>query len=569
MSTRVYSYGTVPQRIAPIHGIEQAEQQLRIAGRLWNLLVVINRTRMERYRKLMYDATQERIDALRVDIDGLRESIRAARKLKHSRKADLGEMPERLDALRQECGKLIEQQKNSAAERHAARRTELEALKNATSRRIVKARQAAASCGLFWGSYNDVLQRADIARKAGEMQFRRTRPGSDGTLTAQVMGGAGVAQCVSRQHTFFRIEAATFNQKWRYASMRIGSHPDRSPQWLSIPIVYHREIPEEACIKSVSMTRRGGKWQLNVTVTMEGKEPRSEGLAIAVDLGWRLMDDGSVRVGYWIDSAGKQGDVRVSARDLSGFSKVYDLRAITDKLRDDFRDSLSAWLKTQELPEEWQRETQAMGQWRSGDRLARLVRWWADHRLPGDEETFDAAKGWWRKKHLHLSGWRRNQEAKSRLRVREQYRIFAAQTIPQYATVYIEDFDLRAVAKHPPVESDQIVTASSGYRYMVSPSVFRAALLNVADREGVRVVKLDAAYTTRTCHACGYGGEWDQAASLVHRCGGCGAEWDQDANAARNLLQLGVASGGAAATKNQQVRVAKWKRLKDRSQVAG
>jgi hypothetical protein len=41
--------------------------------------------------------------------------------------------------------------------------------------------------GLFWGSYNDIVQRADAGRKhGGELHFRGFR--GEGTLTAQIMG---------------------------------------------------------------------------------------------------------------------------------------------------------------------------------------------------------------------------------------------------------------------------------------------------------------------------------------------------------------------------------------------
>src|ERR1051326_8807627 len=492
-AVRVYSYGTVPTRNAAVLGEDLAETQLKLAGRLWNLLVTIDRARVARYRRIMYDATQERIDAIRDEIVALRESVRAARKLVRSRQAELGEMPERLKTLRAAFGSLIQQQRDTAAQRHDVRKVELQQLKMITARRIVKARQAAASCGLFWGSYNEILARADVARRAGDMHFRRTMKGADGTLTTQIIGGTDVAKCVAGQHTSFRIDAATIGQKWRYARMRIGSNENRSPQWLGIPIIYHRDIPDEARIKSVSMTRRHGRWQLNVTVLLAAPEVRTTGPAIAIDLGWRLMDDGSVRVAYWADTEGKEGDVRVNARDLEALAKVHGLRAIADKRRDDILRTLVPWLSQQDLPEEWQRETVAIAQWRSGNRLARLVRWWADHRLPDDEKTFLAARDW-RKKHIHLTNWWRNQQQQMCGRIREQYRTFATQRISLYGTVYVEEFDLRKVSERPPAESDKVITGSSRYRHVVSPSVFRAAVLNVAQRDGVRVIKVLASY---------------------------------------------------------------------------
>ena len=184
----------------------------------------------------------------------------------------------------------------------------------------------------------------------------------------------------------------------------------------------------------------------------------------------------------------------------------------------------------------------------------------------GDEEIFEAARVW-RTQCLHFANWWRNLESQMRLRIREQYRRFASWVASEYDTLYIEDFDLREVAKTPAPESAESSTAASGYRQMVSPSVFRAALINACRREGVRVVKVESAYTTRECHVCGAMEQWDQRVEIVHRCK-CGMPWDQDHNAAINLLRAGIASGGASPTKNQSDGGAILQDLEDRLQEA-
>jgi transposase len=78
---------------------------------------------------------------------------------------------------------------------------------------------------------------------------------------------------------------------------------------------------------------------------------------------------------------------------------------------------------------------------------------------------------------------------------------------------------------------------------MVSPSVFRGALLNAGQREGLDIRIVPGAYSTSTCHACQTVENWDQSATVIHRCGNCGALWDQDQNAAINLLARGKGMG--------------------------
>lgn len=548
VTTRVYSYGTVPSRVAPVFGGEAAHFQLRLAKRLWNLLVKIERTRMERYRRIMSDETQERIESLKARKAEIAQSIKDARKAARSRsRADTAALQAEASSVRAAMAGLIEERKQSKDRLHNEKRTELDAMRDTARRRIKRARQAAAAMGLFWGSYNDIVQRADAGRKLGELQFRRFT--GEGTLTAQIMGGMPVARALAQSHQFLQIDPAAEGRKWRYARMRIGSNADRSPVWLGIPIVYHRDIPAGAQIKSASMTLRDGGWQLNITVNVPAPLAKPEGQTIALDIGWRKVPSG-IRVSYWQDDAGKHGQVVVANSDISEMERAESLRSKCDLMREEFLPALAAWLEGQALPDEWTQKSGYIAQWRSGNRLCSLISWWQENRLADDREIFLAAQGW-RKQYLHLDNWRRSLEERMRLRIREQYRIFAAKIATDYSRIVIEDFDMRDVAEKPQVTDQKSGNPhSSGQRQKVSPSVFRAALLNACKREGVEIVKVPSAYTTRECHACGSLREWNQE-ELIHRCE-CGALWDQDQNAAINLLRLWRASGGAAPAENQQ-----------------
>ena len=557
--TRVHQYGTVPARIAPVIGAEQAAIQLRLANRLWNVLVAIERARVARYRKVMYDAAQERIDRSREKLSVLRGEIQTRRQAGR-RRVDVSDLTAEVQEVRALLKAEIEAHKATSAERHDARRAELDALSEINKRRIKRARQAAASMGLYWGTYNDIVQRADVGRKAGELHFRRHT--GDGTMTAQIMGGAEPEECMTA-HSFFQIAEKDPTRKWQYARMRIGSTPDRQPIWLGIPIVLHRPLPEASRIKSVSMTKRGPVWSLNVSLSEPEPVTRLTGPRVAIDLGWRALPEG-VRVAYWADTLGSEGQVVVGADDIDQFGRVRSLRSRCDRMRDDLLPVLHEWAAAQELPAEWQAETGYIPQWKSPDRLARLIWWWSDHRLPGDDEMFSRARAW-RKQYLHLANWWRNLEDQLRGRVREQYRIFAAGIASRYATIYLEQFHLPDVIETPAAESEEVRTAESRYRQMVSPSVLRAAVRNACTREGCTVVDVAPESTTLACHICGAITEWDTAGSIMHQCEGCSAVWDQDRNAALNLLARG-ANGGAPPTANQPDRPRKWDRVRDRSQ---
>jgi hypothetical protein len=539
-TTRVYQYGSIPARIAPVKNEDAALFQMRLGQRLWNTLVAIERTRVAAYRRIMANENQQRADAIALEIEDIRTAIKSARQSARSLAVDMGDIPDRLKALKAERAEIIEQLKATKADRIAERKAQLDAIQERSYTRVKRARQAAGRMGLFWGSYNDIVQRADAGKKLGELQFRGFR--NEGTVTAQIIGGASETACVGGSHTFFQVDSAKLGQKWRYARMRIGSNADRSPVWLEIPIVYHRNIPADAQIKSVSATRRivAGKvrWSLNVTCTVQSVAPKQHGAVIAVDIGWRLLPHG-VRVAFWSDSAGEFGEVVVPTSDIDQFGKVRSLLSICDKTREELVPMLAAWMNGQKdrLPEEWAKRSVNLIQWRSSGRLDRLIGWWRDNRLSGDVEIFTAAIEW-RKQYLHLIQWARNLQEQMKLRLREQYRVFGAKVANQYTTLVVEQFDIREVAKKPPAESEEVITASSTYRQIVSPSMFRAALVNAAKREGVAIIKAPAEYTTRTCNQCLSNRAWDQVPSVIHTCQDCGAMWDQDDNAAKNLLRL-------------------------------
>lgn len=554
LTSRVFAYGAVPARIAPVKNEDKALEQMHLGNRLWNLLTKIDHVRVERYRLIMRDEGQEHIDVLRSLMDALRDEILARRKEARSRAVLVDDLEGPLRAAKKQMAVLIQERRDSSAARHDARRGELNALAQRARQRIKRARRAAASVGLYWGSYNDIVQRADAARKhGGEMHFRRFA--GAGTLTAQVMDGASVARCVGAgaHDTRFQVDPPTPGQHWRYARIRIGTEDRRGeggkkldPAWLEVPIVYHRDLPADADIKSVSVTRRlqdrKVTWQLNVTFNLPKPAERQGDRAVAIDIGWRLVEDGGVRVAYALDNRGRERELRVSPSDVRQFGRVRHMRSVCDKMRDEFLPQLAAWLGKQTLPDSslgrsWAQRSAYLLQWRSGDRLADLIGWWRDNRLPGDEAMFATAVGW-RKGYLHVAHfWRGLQDQMCR-RLREYYRLCAQQVATDYDVVYLEDFDLRKVAERPAAEDE--AEPSGAYRQIASPSSFRGALLNAITREGVRVVKLPAEFSTRSCSYCGYAGKWDQAVSVIHRCEGCGEVWDQDLNACRNLLAAGL-----------------------------
>ena len=88
-------------------------------------------------------------------------------------------------------------------------------------------------------------------------------------------------------------------------------------------------------------------------------------------------------------------------------------------------------------------------------------------------------------------------------------------------------------------EDNKLSNKALSNRFMVAPGELRAALKNAAEREGVPFVKVNPAYTSKTCSVCNtvykeLGG--------MHKwhCPSCHTEHDRDENAAINIAKKGM-----------------------------
>ena len=69
-------------------------------------------------------------------------------------------------------------------------------------------------------------------------------------------------------------------------------------------------------------------------------------------------------------------------------------------------------------------------------------------------------------------------------------------------------------------------------------SEFRDAIKNAADREGVKVIDVNPAYTSKTCSECSYMHK-ELKSEKQWNCPECGVVHDRDENAANNLQKMG------------------------------
>jgi putative transposase len=70
---------------------------------------------------------------------------------------------------------------------------------------------------------------------------------------------------------------------------------------------------------------------------------------------------------------------------------------------------------------------------------------------------------------------------------------------------------------------------------------FELALAGAARKTGTKIVKVNAAYTSQRCHACGYVAAESRESQAVFCCTACGHTAHADVNAAQNILAAGLA----------------------------
>jgi hypothetical protein len=399
---------------------------------------------------------------------------------------------------------------------------------------------------LYWCNYDDVIANYETARKRALREGRELRfQGWDGTgkVTVRYQQGLPVAevQGVDRRLQIDPVDPLAWSSPHRSerrklartrVRIRVGSD-GREPVWLELPVVLHRALPENASIRSASaICEKVGnreRWRLLVTVAQPDHESR-QGPAVAVDLGWRLLPDG-LRVAYWEDELGDHGQLLLEPAVLWQFSKLNDLRSIQDQHLRAALNVVGPWLKEHELNAGM--DLSHVGEWRKPWRLLRLYRAWKDHRVEGDASAFGALVVW-KERHDHLHEWEANLRDQVIRHRKEIYRRFVASLLSTHGRVFLEDLQIRSMARKE-LPEENLHSYSGSMRVVAAVSL----LGRMFDEHG-DCVRVSAQHTTRHCSWCGHAKEWDAAENIMHRCEGCGRLFDQDQNAARNVLRRGL-----------------------------
>lgn len=345
---------------------------------------------------------------------------------------------------------------------------------------------------------------------------------------------------------------------------RVGSDDDGKPIWVQAPVILHRDFPPDGEVKWAHLSRRRVgtefRWELLVDIARPewpehpaGAERAKKG-TVAVALGWRRMDD-AIRVAEWVGSDGVRGSVLLPDDLVKQWEYLEGLESVRSRLFDADHAALLEWVsRAGPLPPEWQERIRGLAQWNSPRRLARLVIWWRDHRVPGDEEIFRRLEGelvreegkrdrytGGRKQDKHLANWQAHLRSRLRGWRKDFYRQLAIDLSYQYKDVVVAEIDWNEIAENPEVEDDAD-WVNKRMRGFAACASLRDQLVHYLDE-----VAVPAAHITVTCSTCAARMPAPGRSRWV-TCERCGVgRRDRAENAAENLLKRAQAESTASA----------------------
>ena len=595
MATLVYRYGL----LEPLDS-ELAMRHLRAAHRYRNMLVEIEHGR----RAAMRDAEAEDpvffgVNAAIAWLDAQSKQLGAEAKRARSSTRTRAIAADLREQLKQSRLLVKRAKLGRSLYRALWMRPQLQLRRDAINNVATDLRRNLRRHRCFWtgeqlyhGTYTHVEDADAAARKAplwdgaepNDPHF--TRFTGEGALGVQIQGGAGFDDVVQK-HPQLRISRSLQQprcnlgrgthkrcsaercckvtavhgrgrrQRW-VLWMRQESDTNRDPVWVQWPMQLHRPLPPGARIMRVNVHRRtleGDKgqraqWYAVFTLRVHDAPRRNDGLAVAVDVGWRLLQDGSMRVAYWRGEDGRHDQLVLTKRQLAGFGVADGIRAARDRVLEQLRAGLCGWLDDASPLPDWMTEARRwMPQWRSPKRFYRLIEIWqrSAELITTSPESgrpdATAVLAWlqaWRRRDQHLAGYEAGQRDGQKRHRQDYYRRFSAWLSECYDVVVLERFDKRQTNRTKQTE-DGAQTEDVELHYaqrLANTSGLCQALKSRFGQLGQWVEK-PAAGTTLRCAEPECDGTLvgDAADHIMQQCSR-GHTWDQDHNACRNLLTL-------------------------------
>jgi hypothetical protein len=555
LPSRIFSFGGNPA----LTNADRIDQQMFAAHRYRNLLVETEQKRREKVDAALRElspklfAVEKKIEETEAQLEEQRAAIKRDHVMLMLRAANDPKKVGKVSVLKKELKKLYAERKKIRTKLFASRTWKAHQKETDAWAKEEDHRNRDAG-DYYWGTYLQVDQSMSSRRSGAPPRFMRWN--GDGHLAVQIQNGMSVAEALSGEDPRLQIKlgrvevdgsrTAQTGIKRKLGNavcrFRIGTDENREPIFADIPFTMHRPLPDEAQIKWVHLIRRRistkSEWRLQFVVSQKvwEKPDRAQDGTVGLHLGWRLSDQGDLRVAVWAGSDGQTGELELPADWLGEMKRTEDIRSIRDQNFNDAKKSLSQWL-AQYKTKSWVKEdTESIAQWKSAARLAALTLRWRDKRVPKDGEIFTILEEW-RKRDKHLYEFEANLRDQLIGRRDSLYRNFAAELRRKYRTAKIKLVDRRKAHELPKPEEQPKEHGMKAH----ARDACLSRLVCCLKESMAETLEISPKELGRVHQACGSLQEPDPSKAM-HTCRDCGEPYDQDENTAKLLLYTGVSS---------------------------
>lgn len=574
----VYKYDLFP----PTNWARDCDAELRGQNELWNKLVEIERLHIEAVRAIAAPAVAE-LDAKATALDTQLTTLfdeRVALRKQARTKVKSPELDAQIAELRASLKVVRDAAKVLRKEAYAAAKDDLKALDTLRFEHVKEARQKSR---LFWPNYNAIVNSYDRARGRalkGGIELKPRAFNGEGRLTNQIQGGITSKRIMDATHSQIAILPKldkTRNPRGAVLRFKVRSGEDRTAPSRVVywPFILYRPLPSDGLIKEVTINRRknGRKfnWSVAFTITRPKASnllPPRTGQAVAINFGWRLVEDGlrvatAVRFADGKEKFASREHAILSQTIMRGHVKFEEVQSVRSKLRNELIKTMRAngffdtephpklaeviqrmkdaeYIKSGHLEHLYKLWSTECPQWGSFMIMLRIKDW-----LLGSSVTS--------KRHVsepQLKALLSNPETgipligEARAQVEQanrrqwianaklyQYRLDAAALVGDAAVVIINQHDMSTTAKR---EDSNLPPPARRNRVIAAPSILRQAVINYCRNHGVTMIEFDGAAHDHA--ACGAYVEMSFPDELKQLCTQCHEWFDQDENFCKIML---------------------------------
>jgi hypothetical protein len=557
---KVYEFGCRPDKDC----LHLMREQFGKANRLYNDIVAVIRSITDEARAHTITLAGDIAAELAKRVDDLTTSFLEAR-AKQDEDAMTTIATDRR-ALRAELYAMLSQTRKTHREELATRFWSK--IGNKVGTETYRLRCEAVKDGLGWATANATLASALVAQKkssatGGVPKFRRSAEMTQQSLTLQftAAGGLPFTTILTERHSEFKINPAAAGRRcYSPFAFRLGSA--QAEAYATGTVLYHREVPGDAAVKLVRLTRKriaqNERYYLQLTVSEPKERAAPAASLVAVHLGWHLDPNGDRVIAGIADAAdpGLASSVVFPRRILSEMDRAEELASKRDLalngIWDAIRPELASLLQVAELNENVLKDIEILSKLPvshvSQHRLHRL--WWSLVRAQNTNVELPAlfAFNEWRKtdqmtwqSEAHIGRSARNAR-------RNFYRALACGLAKRFGAIAISAPNLKEAAivvNEVSGERTELTKKARKARTRVSLSELTSALKAAFGSAGGVLLEVTGDTASQCAHCRGSLAD-DAVNRQLQHCLSCGAEVERKLNGAAIAWQT-VADEGIVA----------------------